>query len=247
VTCVSGPTVIQKFHHDDAWGYLVEFVLVAAAPSLYGVTRNVVLDTGDAVVIQDAPTNLVLYPSAVLTAGTVTVAVNYADNPSVETNLTHWSKDAGSVAAQTVLAQSDTAAGGIAAVGTKSARARFTATTTSAVAGTSRLDNQSATFAARVAGDRMSVSMWASANLFSGTAVLGTLKVFAIWQAGATVLRTDTISSSVALAGGVASLKGIAVPATATNVILRAELALTSWSTGAVVDLFADAVAVTVP
>jgi len=245
VTCISGPLVEQKLHRGALWGYVVEFTLAAGVPYIFGETRSV--DAGDQipVVVQDVPFNLVPYPSAELASGTVTAATNFSNNPSVELDLTNWSSAASSVTAQTVLSQGDSTAGGLASVGTKSAKARFTAVSAGS-AGTLRVDNTSATFTATVAGDRMSVNMWATPILVSGTAVLGTLNIYAIWRAGSTVLSTDLVGAAPS-GGGAVSKKSMPVPATATNVIIRAELNLTSWSIGAVVDLYADAVAITRP
>lgn len=244
VTCVSGPTVVQKLHRGDAWGYVVEFVLVAGVPWLFGATRYVPTPPSLPIVVQDVPFNLVPYPSAELSTGTVIAATNYSDNPSVELNATNWAKGSTVVVAGDVTGAASTL---LASAGTTSFRTRFVASNTSAVAGTITAENTSATFTAAVTGQRMSVNMWASALVESGTAVIQKTEVFAIWRAGASVLRTDLIGTVPAVGGGAVSLKAIAVPATTTNVIVQAKTTLSSWSTAAVVNLYGDAVAVTVP
>jgi hypothetical protein len=244
-TCISGPIIEQKLHRDSMWGYIVEFTLAVGTPFIFGITRPVSIEPGLPEVVQDVPFNLVPYPSAELASGTVVVSTNYSDNPSVEVNLNNWSKSSTTVVATDVtLLQSDTVAGGLAAAGTKAAKSRFAATN-SGTAGTIQVQNQTATFPARVAGDRMSVNVWSVAQLVSGTAVLGTQNIAILWRQGATTLRTDTIP--VAAGGGATSSKSVAVPVGTDNVIVRAYVNLTSWSTGAIVDVYADAVAVTVP
>jgi hypothetical protein len=101
-------------------------------------------------------------------------------------------------------------------------------------------------FPATAAGLRMSVNLWTNTLLVSGTAVIAGTQIFATWRTGTTQLRVDTIGT-VPAGGGALTKKSIAVPVGADNVILRASTSLTSWSTGAVVDLYADAAAITVP
>lgn len=245
VTCVSGPTIEETLTRGDAWGYIVEFVLVAATPWIFSNTRQIEITPSLPVVVQDIPFNLVPYPSAELAAGSVLVATNYTANPSAELNTTGWATGStGVVAGDVAGSQVDVASGGISSVGDKAVRAKFTASN-SGTAGTIRIDNASTSFPAVVAGTRMSVSVW-STIVKSGTVVVAGSQVLAIWKAGSTDVRTDVIGT-VPAAGGVTALKSISPPVGATAVTVRVETTLTSWSTGAIVELYADAVAVTVP
>ncbi len=244
VTCISGPLIEQKIHRGMLWGYIVEFTLAAGTPWVYGITKPIALSPSLPIVIQDVPFNLVPYPSAELASGTVVAATNLSNNPSVETDAANWAKNSSVVVAADVVGARSTS---LASDGSASFRSRFTASNTSAVAGTITAENTSATFASAVAGQRMSISMWVSAQVVSGTAVIQKTEVFAIWRNGSTVLRTDLVGTAPAVGGGAVASKSMAVPVGATNVIVQAKTTLTSWSTGAIVDLYADAVAITVP
>lgn len=245
VTAVAGPTIVQKIHRGDAWGYVVEFVLVSAVPWLHGITRQLPPIPLTPTIIQDVPFNLVPYPSAELALGTVIAATNYSDNPSVELNTTNWVQSSSVVLAANVTgSQADKTAGGLASVGNKSFRTHFVATN-AGTAGQIMAQNTTPNWT-YVTGMRMSVNMWASPLLVSGTAVLGATQIIAIWRNGTTVTRSDVIGT-VPAGGGALTSKSILLPTGTNNVIVRAVTNLTSWSTGATVDLYADAVAVTVP
>jgi len=91
------------------------------------------------------------------------------------------------------------------------------------------------------------VNLWASASVQSGTAVLGVIEYHAYWMnASNAVLRDDTVGTGPAT-GGAMSMKSILPPAGTTKVLVRGLVRLTSWSSGAIVRLYADAAAVTVP
>jgi len=242
VTCISGPTIEETLNRGEAWGYIVEFVLLAATPWVFSNPVPVTVPPGIPDVIQDTPFNLVPYPSAELAGANVLVATNYVTNPSVETSITGWTKESGGVVAGDVTVGLSTA---ISAAGDQSVLAHFVASN-SGTDGAITVINFDTTFPAIVAGQRMSVSMWAFPQKVSGTAVLGTVQILANWRAGSTDIREDVIGT-VPAAGGFAAKNGIAPPVGVTGVQIRARLTLTSWSTGAVVDLYADACAVTIP
>jgi len=177
-------------------------------------------------------------------AAAIVVATNYSTNPSVETNITGWTSggDAVLTAGGTVAAATRSTA--IALVGVASALAQFTAT----AAGTNgKLRIEQAVTLGGPAGARYSVNLWATASVGSGTASIGSISYFAIWRDGSNaVLRTDALGSQGS-SGGSMSVPSLVPPAGATNVIVRAELAVTSWASAAVVRLYADTLAVTVP
>jgi hypothetical protein len=243
VTCISGPLVQQKLHRGEMWGYVVEFTLAAATPWVYGITRPVTVSPTLPIIIQDVPFNLVPYPSAELASGTAVAATNYSNNPSVEVDATNWARNTATILSADVTGARSTA---LASAGTASFRSHFVASNSGGT-GSFTAENTSATFPSTIAGQRMSVGMWASAQVVSGTAVIQKTEVFAIWRNGTTVLRTDLVGTVPAVGGGAVASKSIAVPVGATNVIVQAKTTLTSWSTGAIVDLYADAVTVSVP
>jgi hypothetical protein len=81
----------------------------------------------------------------------------------------------------------------------------------------------------------------------SGTAVLGNIEYYAYWYSAADAeLRVDLLGTKPA-SGGAVSVKSIQPPASTSRVIVRAMQKVTSWNTGAIVRLYADALAVTIP
>jgi hypothetical protein len=144
-----------------------------------------------------------------------------------------------------VLSQGDKNAGGLASVGNKSAKARMTASTTN-TNGSIRIQNFTPTIPVTVAGARFSANIWATALVVSGTAVIANIDVFLIWMTGSTEVGSVKVGTMSA-AGGSMQGKSIAVPAGIDKMQLRAQVNLTSWSTGAIIDAYADAVAITVP
>jgi hypothetical protein len=244
VTCISGPLIEQKLHRDDMWGYIVEFTLAAGTPWLFGMTKSIVIPPSLPVVVQDVPYNLVPYPSAELASGTVVVAKNFASNPSVETDATGWvaSGDGGNIPnAQLVGARSTE----LAAAGGASFKVTFTAAATAV--GGAFVASQTVALPGITPTTRYSVNLWAVASVQSGTAVLGNIEYRVQWKdSGGTTLRDDLLGT-LAAAGGAVSGKSLLPPAGTTQATVRALLRLTSWSSGAIVRLYADALAVTVP
>lgn len=244
VTVISGPLVEQKIKSNNGvhWGYIVEWTMVAATPWLFSDTVQVPRNPQTPIIIQDAPFNLVPYPSAEIAGAAVTVATNYATNPSVETGLTGWTHAIGVITGTSTIVQSNE----LASVGTQSARGQVTTSNTS-TAGVLWVGQEIA-LPAYVAGQRFSINLWASGLVKSGTAVLGNIDYIAIWRqtAGGATLRADTIGT-LSSSGGAKSRSNILPPANANFVLVQAWLNVTSWSSGAVIALYSDAVAVTNP
>lgn len=245
VTCVSGPIVEQKLHRGDTWGYIVEFVLVAAVPWMFGVTVPVALLPTTPIVVQDVPFNLVPYPSAELAAGTVVAATNFSTNPSVEVDASGWTAGgdhtSGSGPITGTRSTALAAAGGVASFLT-----HFTPTVSGGHAQANIYADHSIPIAVP-AGTRVSFTMWATAAVVSGTATLDNIVISAIWwDAANTLLRVDALGS-MPPAGGAITVKSTLPPAGATRVTMRAGASLPAWSAGAVVDLYSDAVSVSVP
>jgi hypothetical protein len=76
--------------------------------------------------------------------------------------------------------------------------------------------------------------------------VIGSRDVYAYWRAGGVTLRTDVVGV-IPGSSGVAALASILPPPGATSVIVRTRTLLTSWSAGAVVLQYADALVVSNP
>jgi hypothetical protein len=247
VTCVSGPLVQETLisNNDRYYGYIVEFSFVAASPFVYGISRELDLEPITPIVVTDVPYNLAPYPSAELASGTVVGATNYSTNPSAETNVTGW------VAG---LNGSMTASGSVAAVerrtdlfsvGVASAGVLYTATAGGTL-GQLRLQ-QIVTPTAPLTGRRYSANLWAAAAI-TGTAVLTDITLYLIWRDAANVELTPAVTiGTVPASGGAASVKSVLPPATATNAIIRAGLNVASWSAGATIRLYSDALALTLP
>jgi hypothetical protein len=247
---VSGPIPIDEFrrktNHGDIVGRTVQFVFEAASAFIYANPEEIALTPTDPTTFQDIYTNLVRYPSAQIRAAAVdvVVATNYSPNPSCEVNVTGWASGGDGTGVTT----------GVAApvrdttqfyVGAASARATYTAP----AAGSNGYvyERQEVTLPTGITGLRYSCGLWALANVQSGTAVISGIDIVAIWRNAGVALRTDVIQSAIPITGGYFSLASIQPPAGATTVILEARAKLTSWASGAVVRLFADACLVSVP
>jgi hypothetical protein len=242
VTCTSGPLIEEKLHRADTWGYIVEFTLVAATPWLFGITKPVVIPPSLPVVVQDVPYNLMPHPSAELSEGTVIVATNLVTNPSGESGTTGWAYAlGGGMSGSVAITQTNE----LAAVGTYSIKAAITLGNTGS-GGALALDLPVA-LPGLTPTTRYSVNLWSAASVQSGTAVLGDLTYQIMWQdAGGAGLRTDTFGTATS-SGGAKSEKSILPPAGTVKAVLRAHQAVNSYSAGAIIRLYADAAAVTVP
>jgi hypothetical protein len=244
VRAVSGP-----FEIETRWsrnrrhvGRLVEFTLVAEVPFIFGMPREVTVPPIQPLVIQDVPYNLVPYASAELAGAATVVARNYSTNPSLEVDATGWTHDrSGAITAGMVT--SGRVTGELAAVGTASYRAVFTASS-SGSAGIFWIDHQVTISGAT--NTRFSANIWAAEVVMSGSPNRGNLDVQLLWRNGTTVLRTDTLGT-IPVDGGSISAKSIAPPATANNVLIRVRANINSFTSGNVVRLYADAAAITVP
>lgn len=244
VTCVSGPIVEQKFHRGDTWGYVVEFVLVAAVPFMFGITKPVAFTPSIPIVVQDVPFNLVPYPSAELAEGTVVAATNFSTNPSLEVGITGWSPNSAVITPAPTPSQGNVASDDLAASGTRSYK--MVVTTTNAGSAGTVYATHDVTLPTYVAGQRFSVSTWIAALVTGGTAVASGVRLKVEWRDGAGIIRTDTIGTGAAGGGAIAG-KSILRPAGSTIARIVAIGDYSSWSVGAVLAVFVDAVAVTVP
>jgi hypothetical protein len=243
VTVTSGPLVERylKSNNNRHVGYIVEWTMVAATPWVFGVTSEVSLTASAPIVVQDTPFNLMPYPSAELSAGTVVVQTNYSANPSVETNATGW------VVGSTVITPVPTGARSTEVAADGIASFKVSVTTTNSGTNGSIRAYQDITLPAEVSGQRFSVTEWGFMAVVSGTAVLGPLQLTVQWlDAGGATLSTFEAGTGAASGGAISSVGMTRTPgATKARIWMIGNVA--SWSTGAVLNLFADALALTSP
>lgn len=241
VTVTSGPLVVDYLQANNGRhvAYIVEWTMVAGTPFVFGETREVEVQPSVPVVIQDVPYNLSPYPSAELAGTATTVSTNYSTNPSLETNATGWSAGGAVVTPAPTGARSTE----LAASGTASFKVSVTTTNTSTngnIFGWHDITLPGGT------GNRFSATAWAAAFVVSGTAVLASTQFNIEWRDASTTLRTDVIGTG-ALNGAPISAKSIVPPVGAITARFVVMANVTSWNTGAVLNLFADAVALTLP
>jgi hypothetical protein len=257
VTCVGGPTIEEKLHRGNAWGYIVEFILVAANPYLFSNIMHVDLEPSYPVVIQDVPFNLVPYPSAELALGTVVIATNYATNPSLEVNADTWVTWYNANIPQGF--KSTTRTADVSAVGSWAYEARIAgdggATPANAVASDITILQNSMALEG-VAGTRYSFSIWAAALKIAGGAGTSLINMSAAvqWVNGADAIVGSTPLgapvAAAAMSGSVFEGKSFLPPAGAVRARVAVSYNFTfSSSAGDNSDLrfYADALAVTVP
>ncbi|QZD98973.1 minor tail protein [Microbacterium phage Honeyfin] len=245
VAAISGPLIVNTLQAGDFYAYEVEMVFAAERPWVFGVTRDIDLPPTVPLVIQDIPYNLFPAPSAELASGDVVASRNLSTNPSVETNATGWTTvaDGAAIVGANVAGARSTA---LAAVGAASYRALFTAPSASA-SPTGAWFGAQQEVAITDPLERHSVNIWAALVPLAGASVPAGIDVQAYWRSATNVtLRTDALGV-IPNEGGFVSASSILPPPGATSVIIRARGLMTSWANGATVQLFADALAVTVP
>jgi hypothetical protein len=241
VKCTSGPIVTGQFHRgENAWGMTVEFTLTAENPRLLGLPKDPEIRLTGETIATDVPFNLVPYPSAELAGSNVTVATNYSTNPSLETNATGWA------ASSTVVTPTATGARSTAVASVGTASYAVSCTTTNTSTNGTLVATQTVTLPTYTAGRRFSVTQWMLANK-TGTATLTQTRLQVQWLDGSsTLLRTDNIGVGP-LNGGVIAQSSILPPANAATAKIIGILDVASWTSGAVLTLYCDASAVTVP
>lgn len=239
---VSGPYLVEEMESRGVNAYIVEFVLESERSGIYGSMRRLPSQVMTPTVVDDIPVNLIPYPSVEISGGTVEVARNYALNPSAETDVSGWSQVADGTGITTGVVVSRSTA--IASVGVASVRTQYTAP--SAVANPASWMGCQQEVAIPDATRRYSINGWSTAQVQSGTATLGLIQITAYWRAAGSTLRTDVIGTMPA-AGGALSLANILPPPGATSVIVRFQVFIPSFASGAVVNLYTDALAVTNP
>ena len=260
VSTVSGPTVERTLHRDDAWGYIVEFVVVAATPWVFSLTRSIDLPPTLPVVIQDAPYNLVPAPSAELASGTVVVQTNYATNPSFEVDAAGWTRELIPLTGNdpTPYYSSGRVVGELDAAGSAALRSKILGNGSTGASGSTILRAQTdVLLTGAPAGSRVSVSVWAGAVSVGGPtgAAITKVEIYVEWRDASTSYGSTTLANStnnVEIAGKAWSLQSFAKPAAADRARVVVHHTV-SWSSSATpannsdIRAYVDALAVTVP
>jgi hypothetical protein len=243
VTVTSGPLILDHLRSKDGKhvANIVEWTMVAGTPWVFGQMRPIEVQPTVPVVIQDVPYNLTPYPSAELSGAAVIVSTNYSANPSLETNATGWTSGTTGVTPAPTGARSTE----LASVGVASYKVAVTTTNSSAASG-SIYAIHDITLPTYLAGQKFSISAWLAGFVVGGTASLTQTRLRIEWRDASTTVQTDTIGTGV-LNGGVISGKSLVRPATAITARVVAILDIASWSVGAQINLFVDAVALTNP
>ncbi|AWN07742.1 minor tail protein [Microbacterium phage Hendrix] len=257
---ISGPLKLTEQASGDFWAYEVQFVL-AGGPSILGVTKSIALSPSTPTVVQDIVYNLIPYTNAVLGSGSIVIATNLAQNPSVETNATGWS-----ISNSVISGSSPTAfltgarSTDVAAIGTASFRVRLLGDNGATVVSASVCDMigyQDVPIPAGV-GRRVSLSLWgavfASAGATPNTALQSLNARYLFLNNGAAVGGTTVFGTTPTdeFGGKVHSLIGLTVPDSATHI--RVSLAArVTWTSSAAagqnsdIRLYGDALMVSVP
>lgn len=173
------------------------------------------------------------------------VSTNYSTNPSVETNATGWNFSAGGAATGVTTAGRVT--GELAAAGTSSYRTVITATAASATLGIVEMW-QDVDISTRPAGAGVSFTIWTAQALVSGTATRANPIISYAWLDAASVqIGSTVIYANVPVTGGVVAAKSLTPPAGAARLRVKVVNNISAWSATAVIRMYVDALAVTVP
>jgi hypothetical protein len=262
VTCISGPIIEQKIQRGSTFGYIVEFTLAAGTPWVFSNTTEVELQKTLPTVIQDVPFNLIPYPSAELTSGTVVVSTNYSINPSVENAATNWVNASGPLSPSTVAPTPFLTYGRSTELfvhGAGSYRGQLlgnpaTGTYTNETAQVSLMNTM--TVPGLAPNTRMSFNIWVAALIAagaSGSAING-ITVVVQFRSGTSTISETVIGTAAPsdYSGRVYSARSILVPAGTDNLRVIARIAV-KWSSSSTpannsdIRMYADASSVTVP
>ena len=242
VKLTSGPLVLEQYHRGNTYGYEVEFTLGSQDPHVYTRVVDPRLATSRASIVLSSPFNIVPTPSAELASGTVVLSRNLAKNPSLESGeATYW----GAGRSGTLPAPTGSVVTELAAEGTHSYRARLTST--AAASGAAWINVTGIDLTPYDAGTSVSLSVWGAAFVSSGTATIGILRA-EVWfsDAANTVVGSHFLDTSE-LTGHVFVISNMAIPAGATNARVAVSAQNVAMDASATVDLYADALAFTVP
>lgn len=256
---ISGPITVSELHFEgDFVGRTVEFTISSERAWVYGKMKQLTLAPSLPTVMEDTPFNRIPYPSAELGSGSVVIAKNLADNPSVETNATNWSTTATTVTGSSPTPYLTGARSTeLAAVGTASYRARILGNGSTAASGGAFLFAHNDVALPAGTGRRVSLNMWAACLIAaggSGTAIQSLQMRYDFLNGGSSIGGAVVFGTAAAgeLGGNAYSITGVAVPAAATAVRVSA-VARVDWVSSATsglnsdIRLYADALTVSVP
>lgn len=219
-------------------------------------------NSGGPVATYGQPTSLAMHMDETDAAPIVVVARNLSTNPGVEVNATDWVSSSATVSGTAPTAfvtsgrSTDIGAGGSAA----SFRTRLLGNngTTAVAAAVSTLTNHQDVAIPAGSNRRVSLTSWAAALILAGSApgtLINSLQLtYEFFNGGASLGAAVAFGTAAPAdySGKAYSLTGLAVPATATLVRIRATANVT-WSSSATsgvnsdIRLYSDALAVSIP
>ncbi|QJD53259.1 minor tail protein [Microbacterium phage Tempo] len=260
VAVTSGPIVVATYKSKTGNFYSreVEFTITSERAWVYGMTKELTLAPSLPTVMEDTPYNRIPYPSAELGAGSIVIAKNLADNPSVEVNATNWSTTATVVSGSSPNPYLTGARSTeLAAVGTASYRSRILGNGSTLVSGGAFLFAHNDVALPAGTGRRISLNMWAACLIAAGgsSTAIQSLQVRYDFLNGGTSIGGAVVFGTATtdeLSGNAYSITGVAVPAAATAVRVSA-VARVDWASSATggqnsdIRLYADALTVSVP
>lgn len=260
IAVTSGPITVATYKSKTGNFYSreVEFTITSERAWVYGMTKELTLAPSLPTVMEDTPYNRIPYPSAELGAGSIVIAKNLADNPSVEVNATNWSTTATVVSGSSPTPYLTGARSTeLAAVGLASYRARILGNGSTLVSGGAFLFAHNDVALPAGTGRRISLNMWAACLIAaggSGTAIQSLQVRYDFLNGGSSIGGAVVFGTAAAgeLGGNAYSITGVAVPAAATAVRVSA-VARVDWASSATggqnsdIRLYADALTVSVP
>lgn len=253
VSRISGPLVQQQWDRDGQHAAIIEFTLAAGTPFVYSRTKLIDTPLTGFFAYSDVPYNLLHYPSAELSTGTVLVATNYSTNPSVEVNATGWTAAVSTVSGSTVSSYFTSGRSNDVAVdGSWSMRGRVLGNGSTTAAGRAQVDLYNAVTLSPPSGSRVSFSIWGLAAILAGSGTIVSMESFVEWRDAGGALGTDLLGTAVTFAGVVFSGSSLVPPVGTTNLRVYVR-AVVDWSSSATpannsdIRVYADAVLVSVP
>ena len=244
VKLTSGPLVLEQYHRGNTYGYEVEFTLGSQDPHVYTRVVDPRLATSRASIVLSSPFNVVPTPSAELASGTVVLSRNLAKNPSLESGeATYW----GAGRSGTLPAPTGSVVTELAAEGTRSYRARLSST--AAGDGDAYIEINGINLAPYAAGNSVSLSVWGAAFVSSGVASIGSMRaqVEFLDSSSSVITAATRFVDSTKLTGNVFTISNMAIPTGAASARVLVFARGVTMDASAIVDLYADAVAFTVP
>lgn len=244
VACTSAPIIAEEWETDSgAYVMVVEYILTAESPFVWGqmiragASASAVLTAFD-----DVPYNLLRQPSGEQADGVAAViATQYALNGSAEYGATGWGVRNTGLSGVTGGTSTD-----VAAVGPTSYRGRMVATSGGTNGSLSVYHD--IPLGSLPGGSRPSLSVWALSFAPFGPIETTNLRATIEWlNASNVIVGTTPVGTFPVFTGANLSAKNLTIPATAVTARVVVSIDVLSWSTGAELRLYADAIGLTVP